>query len=164
MKDNNVENKAQSEPSAPTLNILNIYIKDSSFESPNTPSIFASEWQPQVDFDLQMGSQAIEENTHEVVLSITVTVKLPEEKTAFLIEVKQAGIFQLNNFTDEQLKRVLATACPGILFPYAREHIANMIMRGGFPQFILPPVNFEALYMQHLQNDVNKQAQTETIN
>lgn len=132
------------------FSILNIYLEDVSFESPNTPAIFRTQWQPKVDLDLQMGSQDLGENLYKVVIHITLGVKLAEDQTAFLIELKQAGIFTLQGLTAEQLERALSTTCPEILFPYAREAISNLAMRGGFPQLALPPINFEAMYLQHL--------------
>ena len=127
-----------------------IYTKDVSFESPATPGIFKKQWQPAVNVDLNTKSDKIDDNGNfEVVLSITITAKV-EEETAFLVEVQQAGIFLITGIEGEDLRRVLGTAAPNILFPYARESIDNLCVKGGFPPVMLAPVNFDALYQQAL--------------
>jgi preprotein translocase subunit SecB len=127
-----------------------IYNKDLSFESPSTPEVFKKQWQPQVNVDLNTKSDKIDEQGNfEVVLTITITAKI-EEETAFLIEVQQAGIFFIAGFEGEELRRILATAAPNILFPYARECIDAICVKGGFPPIMLAPVNFDALYQQAL--------------
>jgi preprotein translocase subunit SecB len=132
------------------FSVQRIYTKDLSFESPSTPGVFKKQWQPKVNVDLNTKSSAIdEEGNHEVVLSITITAKI-EEETAFLIEVQQAGIFFIKGFSDEDLKRVLGTAAPNVLFPYARETIDSLCVKGAFPAIMLSPVNFEAVYQQAL--------------
>lgn len=133
-----------------TFDIQRIYIKDSSFESPNTPAIFREEWQPEVSIDLQTKSQILEADAHEVVLTVTVTAK-KQDKTVFLVEVKQAGIFGIKGFNKDQLGHMLGSFCPNILFPYAREAISDISVRGGFPPLYLTPVNFDMLYAQHLE-------------
>ena len=146
------------EQQGPQLAIQKIYVKDLSFEAPNTPEIFKEEIQPQVDLQMHNEAKSLDENTHEVVLSITVTVKL-EDKTVYLIEVKQAGIFHMTGFSKEQLAHVSGTACPNILFPYAREAISDAVTRGGFPPLLLNPVNFDAVYQQEMarqQQDAGK--------
>ena len=135
--------------------IHNVLVKELSFETPEnkTMEIFRLEWKPKLDLDLQMSSQELEPELYEVVIHLTLTVKLPpEDKVAFLIEVKQAGLFGLKGFTPAQLERILATSCPEVLFPYAREAVSSTATRGGFPHLALPPVNFEAMYQQHLAN------------
>jgi preprotein translocase subunit SecB len=135
-----------------------IYTKDLSFESPATPNIFKKQWQPQISVDLNTKSNAIdEEGNFEVVLTVTLTAKM-EDETAFLIEVQQAGIFMIKGFEGEDLRRVLGTAAPNILFPYARETIDTVCVKGAFPAVMLAPVNFDALYQQAL---VQAQAQPE---
>ena len=125
-----------------------IYNKDISFESPSTPGVFKKKWQPQVNVDLNTKSDKIDdEGNFEVVLTITITAKV-EEETAFLIEVQQAGIFFIAGFEGEDLRRILGTAAPNILFPYARESIDTICVKGGFPPVMLAPVNFDALYQQ----------------
>lgn len=130
--------------------IQKIYVKDLSFEAPHTPMIFTEKWAPNIDFQLSSASQAVGEHVYEVVLTITVTAKLGE-KTAFLAEVKQAGIFAVQGL-ENNLGPLLGSYCPNILFPFAREVVADIVTRGGFPQLLLAPVNFDALYAQHLQS------------
>ncbi len=135
-----------------------IYNKDISFESPGTPEVFRKQWQPKVNVDLNTRSNAMDEQGNfEVVLSVTLTAKVDEE-TAFLVEVQQAGIFLITGFDEEQLRRVLGTAAPNILFPYARENIDSLVVKGGFPPVMLAPVNFEALYEQALRQQAEQQA------
>lgn len=125
-----------------------IYNKDLSFESPAAPDVFRKQWQPKVNVDLNTRSKAIDEQGNfEVVLSITLTAKVDDE-TAFLVEVQQAGIFFITGFEDEQLRLILGTAAPNVLFPYARENIDSLVVKGGFPPVMLAPVNFDALYQQ----------------
>lgn len=138
------------EAQAPQFEIQRIFVKDISFESPNTPHTFVEEWKPEVSLNLETKSNRIQDNVHEVVLSITATVNTGK-KTAFLIEVHQAGVFLINHFPSEQLHQMLGSFCPNILFPYAREAISDIVVRGGFPQLILAPVNFDALYAQHME-------------
>ena len=142
----------------PHFEIQRIYVKDISFESPNTPQTFVEEWKPEVSLNLETKSNRIQDNMHEVVLSVTATVTT-DKKTAFLIEVHQAGVFVINGFPEDQLHQMLGSFCPNILFPYAREVVSDMVVRGGFPQLILAPVNFDALYEQHMtdQKDGSKQ-------
>lgn len=129
--------------------IQKIYIKDMSFESPNSPAVFTSDFKPQVNVDLNTKGDAVSEGVYEVTVHITVTVK-NGEKTAYLAEVQQAGIFTIQGMPEEQMGGMLAVFCPSILFPYARETISDMVTRGGFPQLLLAPVNFDALYAQQL--------------
>ncbi|MHB1946826.1 MAG: protein-export chaperone SecB [Gammaproteobacteria bacterium] len=140
----------QADPNAPHFEIQRIYIKDVSYEAPNTPHTFVDDWKPEVQLNLETKSNRIQENLHEVVLSVTATVTT-NKKSAFLIEVHQAGIFMISGFPSDQLRQMLGSFCPNILFPYAREVISDVVMRGGFPQLILAPVNFDMLYNQHLE-------------
>lgn len=142
----------------PTFNIQRIYVKDASFEAPHAPEIFKQEWKPEVNVDLQTKTNRLEESIFEVVLHLTVTVKM-DTKVAFLVEVHQAGIFTLKGFPQEQLGHVLGSMCPNILYPYVRETISDLVIRGGFPQLLLAPVNFDALYLQHLEQQ-NQQGKT----
>lgn len=131
--------------------IQRIYLKDASFESPRSPQIFTSgEVQPQVNVQLNTSNQLVEEGIYEVVLSVTLTSKV-EESTAFLVEVKQAGLFNMVGFTEESLGGMLGAYCPEMLFPYAREAISELITKGGFPQLLITPVNFNALYTEQMQ-------------
>lgn len=134
------------------FSIQKIYTKDLSFETPNSPKIFTQAWQPSLDVNLATQSKALEDDVFEVVLSITATVKL-EEEIAYLVEVQQAGIITANGFDQEELAPLLGSFCPNILFPYAREVISDLVSKGGFPQLILAPINFDALYMQKQQQN-----------
>jgi len=135
-------------PPASSFEILKIYTKDISFETPNSPQIFRIEWKPDVDLNLHNEASRLSPGQYEVVLSVTVTVKLGEQ-TAFLAEVQMAGIFAITGLTQEELDPVLGSACPGMLYPYAREMVSDLTTRGGFPQCLLAPVNFDALYLRH---------------
>jgi preprotein translocase subunit SecB len=143
---------AGTEPEAPRQQFAmqRVYVKDLSFESPTTPAVFKQDWKPQMNVDLNTRSGKIDGDNFEVVLTLTITAKLGEE-TAFLIELQQAGIFLVHGVEGEELRRVLATLCPNMLFPYAREAIDGVITRGTFPALMLAPVNFDALYVQALQ-------------
>lgn len=132
----------------PEFGIQRLYIKDLSFEAPNSPAIFLDEWKPELNMDLSTKAEPLGEGTHSVVLTVTVTVKM-KDKVAFLIEVQQGGIFSLKNFPEDQLRPMLGSFCPNILYPYAREAVTDAAIRGGFPQLYLAPVNFDALYQQH---------------
>jgi preprotein translocase subunit SecB len=144
---------------APSFEIQRIYVKDLSYEAPNTPHTFTEEWKPEVQLNLETKSSRIQDNVHEVILSVTATVT-SSKKPAFLVEVHQAGIFMVNGFPSEQLHQMLGSFCPNILFPYAREVISDLVVRGGFPQLILAPVNFDALYQQHLEEQGSKTSPT----
>lgn len=144
---NGTRTQAQDGGAKQQFSIHKIYLKDSSFEIPGAPEIFRSEWKPQVNVDLGTEIHRIDDNTYESVLRITVTAKV-EEKTAYLCEVYQAGIFGIAGFEGETLDALLGSYCPANLFPYAREAISDLVGKGGFPQMLLGPVNFEALYMQ----------------
>ncbi|MDH5182515.1 MAG: protein-export chaperone SecB [Gammaproteobacteria bacterium] len=137
----------ENQTPAPQVNLQKIYVKDVSFETPNSPQIFTKDWQPDVSIDLATNGQPIEGNLYECVLTITVTAKSGGE-TAFLAEVHQAGIFEISGFPDEQLAPILGVFCPTTLFPYVREVITELVSKGGFPQLLLAPVNFEAIYAQ----------------
>ncbi len=128
--------------------INKIYIKDASYESPNARLSFQNKWDPELNMDIQMTSSSAGEDLHEVVLFVTVTVKSADE-VAFVAEVKQAGLFTVKGMEGEQLQQVLGIVCTSQLYPYARESLSNLVMKGGFPQLVLAPINFEALYMQH---------------
>ena len=129
------------------LSLQKVYIKDASFEVPGAPHIFQEQGQPQVQLNLQQQVGTLGENVYEVVLTVTVTCKLAD-KTAYLAEVQQAGVFGLAGFDQANRDMVLATFCPNVLFPYARTAVSNMIQDGGFPPFLLQPINFDALYAE----------------
>ena len=149
---------AADQPTGPQFALQRIYLKDSSFESPRSPAVFQSQWQPTINFDIKTKSDKIQESVYEVVLMLTVEAKL-EDQAAFLVEVHQAGIFTARDFDEQQLEALLATVCPNILFPYAREVIDSLVTKGSFPQMLLTPVNFDALYAQHMQELQTKAAQ-----
>jgi preprotein translocase subunit SecB len=151
------QDKTQAKQEGPVFTIQRIYVKDVSFETPHAPEIFREEWKPEVNVDLQTKTNRLEEGIYDVVLHLTVTVKMGE-KTAFLVEVHQAGIFTLRGFPQEQLAHALGSMCPNILYPYARETISDIVIRGGFPQLLLAPVNFDALYLQHLEQQKKGEA------
>lgn len=130
--------------------IQRVYTKDISFETPNSPAIFTEKWEPEINLDLNTTNSRLHENVFEVVLTLTVTAKAGE-KTAYLVEVKQAGIFGIAGFGEQELGHMLGAYCPGILFPYAREVISDLVSKGTFPQLLLAPINFDAIYAQHLQ-------------
>ncbi|MBU1365329.1 MAG: protein-export chaperone SecB [Gammaproteobacteria bacterium] len=144
----------------PVFGIEKLYVKDLSVEVPNAPEIFLEREQPQVEIQLNTGGRAVGENVYEVVLTVTVTAKLGE-KTVFLVEVGQAGIFRIQNVPEEQLEPLIAVACPNILFPYAREAVSDAVSRAGFQPIVLQPVNFEGMYMQRLQQQEQSGAPTE---
>ncbi|MGJ8581219.1 MAG: protein-export chaperone SecB [Psychromonas sp.] len=142
------------------FNIQRVYVKDISFECPNSPEIFKKEWAPEVKMDIDTQAKKLEEGVYEVTLSLTATAKV-EEEVAFLCEVQQAGIFSVSDLEGPQLAHCLNAFCPNILFPYAREAVSSMVTRGTFPQLNLAPVNFDALFQQAM---ASKQAEVETLN
>lgn len=134
----------------PVFSIEKLYVKDLSVEVPNAPAIYLDREAPEVEIQLNTAGTAVGEGVFEVVLTVTVTAK-QGEKTYFLVEVGQAGVFRIMNVPDEQMEPLLAIACPNVLFPYAREVVSDAIARAGFQTIVLQPVNFEAMYMQRLQ-------------
>ncbi|MCH9675935.1 MAG: protein-export chaperone SecB [Gammaproteobacteria bacterium] len=139
--------------------IQQIYVKDLSFESPHAPMVFREQWKPDVQMQLDTSASKLEDDLYEVVLTITVTAKAAD-KTAFLIETQQAGIFQISNFSEEEMGPILGSTCPGVLYPYAREAISTTSVRGGFPPLLLAAANFDALYQLKLRQ-VLEQRQAE---
>lgn len=137
----------KSTDAAPTLQLQKIYIKDSSFESPNSPQVFTQEWNPKVSLNLNSTSNKIADNTHEVVLSLSVEAKMGDS-LAFLIEVEQAGIFAVGDCEPEDFKKLVGNRCPSMLYPYAREAISDFVGKGGFPQLLLQPFDFDELYLK----------------
>ncbi len=145
------------------FSIQKVYTKDLSFETPNAPKIFREKWEPVVDFNLGTKVDKLENTIYEVTLTVTITVKSGDQN-AYLVEVNQAGVFTLENFTEQELGPMLGSFCPNILFPYAREVVSDLITKGGFPQLLLAPVNFDALYGQHQQQMQQQAAGSKTIN
>ena len=128
-----------------------IYVKDASLEVPQAPLVFTRQWQPTLDVQVNTEAKPLEGDSLHVVLSVTVTAKLGED-VAFLVEAQQAGIFTVRGFTSAEEKQAVAAAyCPNLLFPFARETVADLVQRAGFPQLLLQPINFDALYLEHMQ-------------
>jgi preprotein translocase subunit SecB len=133
------------------LVVQKIYVKDASLEVPLAPQVFTRQWQPQLDVQVTSSLQGLNAEQHQVTMSLTVTAKV-EQDVAFLVEVHQAGIFLLRGVTDEnERKRMLGTECLAILFPFARETVGDLVQRGGFPQLLLQPIDFGALYDEHVR-------------
>ncbi|HDP89842.1 MAG TPA: protein-export chaperone SecB [Thioalkalivibrio sp.] len=150
MTDQDQTPAAAGSEQAPAFGLQKIYLKDVSFESPNAPAVYLAEWKPEHQVQLTTEVRPLEDDNHEVVLNITVTVK-NGETTAYLVEIKQAGIFLVRNYSDEQKGPLLGSLAPATLFPYAREAIANLVQKGGFPELVLQPINFDALFAQHVK-------------
>ncbi len=140
----------------PVFSIEKIYVKDLSLEIPNAPQVFMTNEAPQLEVQLTQGVQALEGALYEVTLTITVTAKAGE-KTMFLVEAAQAGIFQIRNVPENDVDPILGMVCPNVLFPYARETISDTVNRAGFPPVLLAPVNFEGLYQQRLAQQQQQQ-------
>jgi preprotein translocase subunit SecB len=151
-----------SDAPAQEFTLQSVYVKDVSFEAPLGPNLQVTEWNPQIGLNMTTAGETVAENMHEVVLTITVDAKLAD-KTAFLVEVKQAGLFMMRGYPVEESRRIIGSYCPNVLFPYARQVISDLITRGGFPPFLLPPVNFDGLYQQSLQQAA-AQAPTDSVN
>ncbi|MFZ0219475.1 MAG: protein-export chaperone SecB [Candidatus Aquirickettsiella sp.] len=143
-------NQSSKPTQQPEFIIQRVYVKDLSLETPHSPQAFQEEWQPELNLQFTMNTSDLGADNHEIVLQITVTAK-SKDKTLFLVEVKQAGLFTLKGFTEEQSHQVMSITCPTILFPYAREAVSDLVGRAGFPPLYLAPVNFEALYAQQVQ-------------
>lgn len=138
---------ADATPTQPEFNIQRVYLKDASLEMPNAPQVFLEQEAPKIDVQLDVASQPIVDGISEVVVSATVTATV-KDKTLFLVEVKQAGIFQMANIPADQLELVLGIACPSIVYPYLRANLADLITRTGLPPVNLNEINFEAFYQQ----------------
>ncbi|MFW5442906.1 MAG: protein-export chaperone SecB [Methylococcaceae bacterium] len=145
------------------FSIQKIHTKDISFETPNSPKIFTEKWEPTVDLNLGTNVEALGDALFEVSLSVTVTVKC-NDITAYLIEVTQAGIFSLAGFSEQEMGPMVGSFCPNILFPYAREVVSDLVAKGGFPQMLLAPVNFDALYSQHLKQAQQQAPSSSAVN
>ncbi len=142
--------EAQQEPAMPVFNIEKIYVKDLSVEVPNAPAIFLEREQPQMEMQINTQSAAVEDGIYQTILTITISAKI-KEKTAFMVELQQGGIFRIQNLPPEAMEPALSIGCPNILFPYAREAVSDAVLKAGFPPLMLQPVNFEVLYMQQQQ-------------
>jgi len=151
------ENGAQA-AAEKQFSIKKIYLKDVSFESPNSPmSFMVEEWSPDENVQVDINALKVGDNTYEVALTITVTAT-QDEQTLYLAEVQYAGIFSLSGLDQEELQHALGAYCPNLLLPYIRETVSDLVTKGGFPQFLLQPINFDALYLQHRQQ---QEAQTQ---
>ncbi|MES2181831.1 MAG: protein-export chaperone SecB [Pseudomonadota bacterium] len=148
-------NGAATEQQAAGFSIEKIYVKDASLEIPNAPHIFTDRTQPQVSVELGNFAQMLEDGVFEVAIKVTVTSKI-EDKTVFLVEVTQAGIFQIRNVPEENLEMIAGITCPNILFPYARETVSDLVVRAGFQPVLLNPINFEALFAQQKQQQAEQ--------
>ena len=151
-----MSDNAQPAEDSRKFDLQRIYTKDLSFETPNTPQVFTLEWKPESNLSLNSEVNKLGDDAFEVVLSITVTTKVGD-KTAYLVEVQQAGIFTVKGFPNEEMGPMLGAYCPNILFPYAREVVSDLVIKGGFPQLLLTPVNFDHLFQQHLQQQQGNQ-------
>lgn len=160
MSDNTANGQAAAQAQ---LSVQKIYVKDSSFEAPSSPHVFQEQGQPQIQLQLGQQVNALAPDVFEVVLSVTVTCKLGE-KTAYLCEVQQAGIFGVAGFDDANRDAVLGAYCPNVLFPYARQAVSDMVQTGGFPPFFLQPMNFDALYAEAMSRRAEGADAAPTLN
>ena len=151
--------KAQSDQR--NFSIQRIYTRDISFETPNSPEVFRLQWKPETSLDINTNVKDLDEGNLEVTLTVTVTTKV-DDKTAYLAEVQQAGIFSINGFPESERGPLVGAYCPNVLFPYAREVISDLVTKGSFPQLMLQPVNFDALYAQHQQEQEQEQAKQDS--
>lgn len=142
---------SEQKPEGQVFRIQKVFVKDVSFETPRSTEIFTeqAQWQPEVKVQLNTENRAIKQDLYECVLTVTVTVELGG-KPAYLTEVKQAGLFSISGFGKDELAHLLGSYTPNVLFPFVREAISDMAVKGGFPQLLLDPINFDALYAQHL--------------
>ncbi len=145
-----------AEALGPTFSVEKIYVKDVSYEAPGAPQVFNEQGQPALEMNLNQRVQRVADALFEVELGVTLTCKMVD-KTIYLVEVRQAGLFGLNGFDDQTLDAMLGVHCPGILYPYARQTISDMITAGGFPPFLLQPINFEGLYAEGLRQRQSQQ-------
>jgi len=146
------------ETAAPQLALQRVFLKDISFESPRSPMVFQEEWKPEVGLELNTKSRQVGENVYEVVLELTINVKNNNE-AAYLVEVQQGGLFAISGLDDQQLHHALGAFCPATLFPYVRENIDAVVVKGSFPAIMISPINFDALYLDSLKK---QQAETTT--
>ena len=147
--------------SAGQVRLERLYLKDASFESPRSPAVFTETWKPEMQLDINSQASELADNLFEVVLSVTLRAKLENSKTAFIIDIQQAGIFRIEGVEPETRQRVLGTVCPNTLFPYVRETVDSMAVRGGFPAIQLAPVNFDSLFAEALGKHQDQQQRTQ---
>ncbi len=141
---------AAAENQGPMMSLQKLYVKDASFEAPNAPQVFQEQGQPEINLNMNQKVNKLADDVYEVTLTATVTCKV-NEKTAYLAEVAQAGIFNMQNFEEQALHQTLGIYCPNVLFPYVRQEISNKVVAGGFQPLVLQPVNFEQMYAQQMQ-------------
>lgn len=144
---------SEQQAQQPVFSIEKIYVKDLSLEVPHAPAIFLENGEPQIEMRVSTDNKKLENEFYEVDLTVTVTAKLSDERVMFLNETTQSGIFHLSGIPDEDMKLLLAVACPNLLFPYAREAVSSTITRAGFPPVLLAPINFEAMYQQQQEGN-----------
>ncbi|MGV8920282.1 MAG: protein-export chaperone SecB [Pseudomonas sp.] len=161
MTDQPTNGPVAEDAEAPQFSLQRIYVRDLSFEAPKSPAIFRQEWTPSVSLDLNTRQKQLEGEFYEVVLTLSVTVNNGDE-VAFIVEVQQAGIFLIKGLDAASMSHTLGAFCPNILFPYARETIDSLVVRGSFPALMLAPVNFDALYAQELQR-IQESGETQTV-
>ena len=170
-KDNEKDNEKEKDSQSPDnksdaagqqFTIQKIFLKDTSFESPNSPEVFNDKWEPNINIELNSNGRNIGEHIHEVVLGITVTAKMGE-KVAYLVEVQQSGIFSLVGFSQQDIGLMLGSYCPNLLYPFAREVVSDLVLKGGFPQMVLAPVNFDAIYQDHVKRQQQEAKATGAI-
>lgn len=146
-----------AEATGPAFTVEKLYVKDVSFEVPGAPAVFNEAGQPQLQMNLNQSVQRLNDNAYEVVLGITLTCTA-DDKSLYLVEVKQAGVFGLAGFDAQTLDAMLGTHCPNVLYPYARQLISDLIQSGGFPPFLLQPINFDALYAEGLRQRAQQES------
>ena len=153
----------KDQPTGPQFALQRIYLKDSSFESPGSPGVFQGQWTPKINFDIKSKHEKLQDDIYEVVLVLTVEAQI-NEKVAFLVEVHQAGVFAAQGFDEPQIEQMLATVCPTILFPYAREAIDSLVLKGSYPALALAPINFDAIYQQQKQTQIEQSTESNGVN
>jgi preprotein translocase subunit SecB len=161
MTDQPTNGPVTEDAEAPQFSLQRIYVRDLSFEAPKSPAIFRQEWTPSVSLDLNTRQKSLEGDFYEVVLTLSVTVSNGEE-VAFIVEVQQAGIFLIKGLDAASMSHTLGAFCPNLLFPYARETIDSLVVRGSFPALMLAPVNFDALYAQELAR-IQESGESQTV-
>lgn len=158
MSETNTDAKANANTAKPRFEIQKVYLRDVSLESPKAVEVFrGGAWKPEANLQLNSRSKKVDDTLHEVILTVTVTVK-HDDANAYLVEVQQAGLFTLEGIPEQHVGQILGAACPAVLFPFAREVVADLVQKAGFPQHLLPPVNFDALYLQQKQREAGSES------
>lgn len=156
------EEQAAAASAEKQILIQKLYMKDASFEAPNTPAIYSKEWSPSINLNIQTRNALVTEDLHEVVLIVTAEAKLDDE-TAFIVEIHQAGVFVIKGFSEEENRQIIGAYCPNLLFPFAREAVTDLVGKGGFPGLLLQPINFDALYLQQMQEMAKANDESESV-